>query len=348
MHVLSIIKKIFKACLAIVLILPVSSFAQQRPYYTQYILNNFIINPAVAGIDNYTDVKLSCRNQWVGLEGAPVTAYLTIQAPLQKSVYDEREDATSYGIDGENPLGKPYWFNYKAAPSHQGIGLTIISDETGPLTHFDAFASFSHHQPISAKTTLAMGLSAGLHQVSLDADKLNLYTSSDPAVNANGQLTQMKPDFAAGLLLYNKNYFIGLSVQQILSSQLSFSDNIIQSSSGKLVPHYFLDLGYRFYITNDVSFLPSAMVRYVSPLPFSIDLNGKIQYKQLLWLGATYRSEEGFAAMAGISIGNAVSIGYSYDKTMSDLNLVSNGTHEIVIGFLLGNHYGSTCPRNVW
>ncbi|MDE3125545.1 MAG: type IX secretion system membrane protein PorP/SprF, partial [Bacteroidota bacterium] len=27
--------------------------AQQRPYYTQYILNNFIINPAVAGIENY-------------------------------------------------------------------------------------------------------------------------------------------------------------------------------------------------------------------------------------------------------------------------------------------------------
>jgi hypothetical protein len=25
--------------------------AQQQPYYTQYILNNFILNPALAGIE---------------------------------------------------------------------------------------------------------------------------------------------------------------------------------------------------------------------------------------------------------------------------------------------------------
>jgi hypothetical protein len=31
--------------------------AQQRPHYTQYILNNFIVNPALAGIENYTDIK---------------------------------------------------------------------------------------------------------------------------------------------------------------------------------------------------------------------------------------------------------------------------------------------------
>ena len=46
--------------------------AQQRPYYTQYIMNNFMINPAVAGIENYWDVKASHRMQWVGLQDAPV------------------------------------------------------------------------------------------------------------------------------------------------------------------------------------------------------------------------------------------------------------------------------------
>ncbi|HEX4850124.1 MAG TPA: type IX secretion system membrane protein PorP/SprF, partial [Puia sp.] len=44
--------------------------AQQQPYYTQYILNNFILNPALAGIENYWDCKVSYRNQWVGLNGA--------------------------------------------------------------------------------------------------------------------------------------------------------------------------------------------------------------------------------------------------------------------------------------
>ena len=46
---------------------------QQRPHYTQYVINPFIINPAIAGIDNYADLKMSVRDQWSGLNGAPKT-----------------------------------------------------------------------------------------------------------------------------------------------------------------------------------------------------------------------------------------------------------------------------------
>ncbi len=62
----------------------VQVFGQQRPHYTQYILNNYILNPALSGIENYTDVKISSRDQWVGLNGAPKTTYFSIQAPIRK------------------------------------------------------------------------------------------------------------------------------------------------------------------------------------------------------------------------------------------------------------------------
>ena len=32
--------------------------AQQKPHYTQYILNQYILNPALTGIENYTDIKV--------------------------------------------------------------------------------------------------------------------------------------------------------------------------------------------------------------------------------------------------------------------------------------------------
>jgi len=88
-----------------------SASAQQRPHYTQYILNNYIINPAVAGIENYTDVKISHRQQWVGLDGAPVTTYITIHGPTKKSAYD-RESPTTFRASGQNPRGKDYWKEY--------------------------------------------------------------------------------------------------------------------------------------------------------------------------------------------------------------------------------------------
>jgi hypothetical protein len=40
---------------------------QQRPHYTQYIMNNYIVNPAIGGIENYIDAKMSLRNQWIGI-----------------------------------------------------------------------------------------------------------------------------------------------------------------------------------------------------------------------------------------------------------------------------------------
>ncbi len=58
------------------------AMAQQKPQYTQYVFNNLLLNPAVTGIENYTDVKAGYRSQWTGLSGAPVTTYLTVDAPI--------------------------------------------------------------------------------------------------------------------------------------------------------------------------------------------------------------------------------------------------------------------------
>jgi hypothetical protein len=69
-----------------VLIVQVTN-AQQRPHYTRYILNYYILNPAVSGIETIRDVKLSARDPWLGLNGAPETFYLTIQGPIGKKDY---------------------------------------------------------------------------------------------------------------------------------------------------------------------------------------------------------------------------------------------------------------------
>src|ERR1051325_5228707 len=87
--------------------------AQQKPHYTQYILNQYIVNPALTGIENYTDIKVSHRHQWVGVQDAPVTTYLTAHTPIGKEDY--RTTATSFDMDGENPRGQRYWEEYTAA-----------------------------------------------------------------------------------------------------------------------------------------------------------------------------------------------------------------------------------------
>lgn len=337
-----------KLLLVFIMLLSLGLYAQQRPYYTQYIMNSYIINPAVAGIENYWDVKASHRLQWVGLQDAPVTTYLTIQGPLKKSDY-ERESATSFHASGSNPRGEAYWRDYTSPDPHSGVGFTILNDKTGPLNRFAMYGSYAYHQPLSPTTTLSGGISLGMTNMSLDATKLNFGgTTVDPAVASSNVINRIKPDISAGLWLYGKNYFMGVAAQQIVPQNITFSDNNVALQNGKLLPHLFFSAGYRMQLSDDISFLPSMLMRYINPLPLGFDFNAKFQYQDLVWAGASYRHKDGFAAMVGLNINQNINIGYSYDVQTSTLNTVSKGTHEILIGFLLGNRYGDWCPRNLW
>jgi hypothetical protein len=73
-----------------------------------------------------------------------------------------------------------------------------------------------------------------------------------------------------------------------------------------------------------------------------------LQYRDLAWIGASFRLDDGFAGMMGVNVSNTFNVSYAYDYTTTRLNTVSKGTHEIVLGFLIGNKYGDWCPRNVW
>ena len=324
------------------------SFAQQKPHYTQYILNQYIINPALTGIENYTDVKMSHRHQWVGLQDAPVTTYLTVHTPLGKK--DFRTSATSYRVPGENPRGKSYWQDYTAAEPHHGVGLTVLNDRTGPLNRFSAYASYAYHLGISAKASLAAGFSAGISRLTLNTSKLYFGEQAqvDPAVYTSGEISNWKPDFNAGVWLYSANYFAGIAAQQIIPQKVDFGDNTVKVQNGKLVPHLFVTAGYRFLLGEDFNLVPSVLIKYVNPAPVQSDFNMKLQYLDVAWIGASYRLKDGFAGMVGVNISNTLNVGYSYDYSTSNLHTISKGTHEILVGFLLGNKYGDWCPRNVW
>jgi len=320
--------------------------AQQKPQYTQYMLNNYILNPALSGIESYTDIKLSHRHQWVGLDGAPITTYLTINAPIGKN--DNRETTSTVPKVGENPRGKSYWENYEAAKPHSGIGLTVIDDHTGPLNNFAAYVTYAYHIGISPKTNLAAGFGAGVTNLSLDRGKLFFETPVDPAVYNSGNINTIRPDFNAGIWLYSSDFYVGASAQQIIPQRVSFIDKEVVPYYGRMVPHIFATAGYRFLLNDDVNVIPSVMMKYVSPLPLQFDFNVKLMYQDFLWVGASMRTYDGFAAMIGVNASSMINIGYSYDLTTSRLNTVSSGSHEIIVGFLIGNKYGDWCPKRVW
>jgi type IX secretion system PorP/SprF family membrane protein len=331
----------------VLMVMGVMAAAQQRPHYTQYILNPYVLNPALTGIENYTDIKLSYRNQWVGFPGAPQTVYATIHTPIGKEDY--RTSATSFGVPGENPRGKQYWEEYTAAEAHHGVGASVVNYKTGYINRFYATASYAYHLGLTPKLNLSAGFAAGISGVNVDASKIQLANPVDPAIGGfTSELRKIKPELNAGVWLYSDKFFAGASVQQIIPQKINLVDDNLYKST--LVPHVFVTTGYRVLAGEDVNVMPSVMLRYIPSMPLYVDVNVKAQYQDRFWIGGNYRIKEGFAAMAGVNISNVVNVGYSYDVNNSKylLQYAQRGTHEIVIGFLLGNKYGDLCPRRVW
>ncbi len=319
-------------------------FAQQKPQYTQYILNNYVLNPAISGIENYIDFKGAYRKQWSGLENAPKTTYFTIHAPIGKK--DDRSNATSFDMIGGNPLGRSYLENYAAADPHHGVGLTFLDDKTGPITNTSVNLTYAYHLGISSKINMAVGVGLGANRTSLNTTDLKLETPNDPAI-ASGFINRINPDVNAGIWVYSGSYFAGASIQQVLQQTVSFSNNS-NYTQGKTVPHMFATAGYRFWATDDITIIPSIMLKNVKPAPLGIDFNTKIAFRDKIWIGATYRKDDSFSGMMGFSFGSLINVSYAYDLTTSALGNVSNGTHEIVLGLLLNNRYKITCPQNFW
>jgi len=323
----------------------VSAFSQQKPQYTQYIFNQYLLNPALSGIENYIDFKAGYRKQWAGISDAPQTTFVSANWALgDQQLWSNA--LTAFPEQTGNPMDRNYMQNYMSSPSHHGMGITAVLDKTGPLKRLDANLTYAYHLQLNSHLNLSAGVAAGVSSISLDINALTFDTPYDPALS-RALVNQVKPDLSVGLWLYGARLFAGISAQQILPQTLSFSgDN--QYNQGKEVPHFFATAGYKFFVDEEIAVIPSVMVKYVQPSPTSVDLNVKFAFKDKLWLGGSYRKDDSFSAMAGFNISKMVNLTYSYDFTTSELNQVSNGSHEIVLGLLLNNIYKVPSYIRMW
>lgn len=338
-----ILKKLYLIILLLVSVQLV--YAQQRPQYTQYVFNNYLLNPAVSGIENYTDVKLGYRSQWTGLEGAPVTSYFSINAPLGSNyLYGDASSLQAAG--GENPSSRLYTQYYRAAEPHHGIGFMVVSDKAGPITQTNVSASYAYHLGITDRLNVSVGASAGFNHIILNTSQITLENPTDPTIN-NLQNNQWRPDVALGVWAYSANYYFGVSAQQLLPQNFYLTTGATAMQS-KATPHLFVTGGYKVPLSDDVTLLPSALLKFISPAPVTFDINMKMSFRDRFWFGGSYRKDDSFAALAGFNLSSFINVGYSYDMTTSALRTVSNGSHEIVIGIMLNNRNKVTSPQHGW
>ena len=306
-----------KFLLLLLVSLPTVAIAQQQPHYTMYMANNFVLNPAVAGMEDYTVLKLSARSQWTGITDAPKTLYATLNTPWR-------------GRDGRK--------------GNLGVGGKVFVDQTGPILFSSAEFNGAYHLPLNETYRLSFGMGIGVNYRRVDFSKVQLEDPNDP-IYGTDDLRHATPTASAGLWLYTDDLYVGISALNLLG------DGFGSPPAGKLTMamerHYFATAGYRFQF-GDFYLTPSAVLKVVRPAPVAYDINLKGQVADVFWAGISWRHRDGIAAMAGFFISSALNVSYAYDFINSDLRQHSLGSHEIILGINFNNQKGPKCPTIVW
>jgi type IX secretion system PorP/SprF family membrane protein len=313
------------------------AWGQQRPQFSQYMLNNYLLNPAISGIEDYTDVKLGVRQQWVGLEGAPVTYYVSAHMPLNKLAGEVRNVGPRKGT---HTIKRN---RFVRDLPHHGVGVMALTDQTGPLRRSNFYLTYAYHLPVSRSVTVAMGANAGLLRFSFDPGRATYANPADPVITGD-YINRNYFDLGLGLWIYSENFFVGFSGAQLLRSDRDLNmrengvNNVMQN-------HYHATAGYKVRLSPEVALIPSVMVKMANPSPLSLDVNLQAIFVDRVWAGASYRSEDALVVMAGVNISHIMDASYAYDYNSSGLNTTNRGTHEIVLGFKLFNKSKVICPR---
>ena len=315
--------------------------AQQRPQYSQYMLNNFLLNPAVAGTTDHIDLRAGYRSQWMGFKDSQTGNSIAPQ---------------SFYLSAIGHLGAYHGPNKghhrNDSKRHHGIGLLAVNDVTGPTARTSVYGSYALNMKISQTFRLSVGAFLGFQQWRLDADKLIYRNPSETGVAspapAIGSSSKVVPDGSLGVWLYDKNLYVGASMHQIFQSKLAFNDYLGGVGQGQLSNHYFFTAGYKFQINKEFAVIPSTLIKMVSPSPLSFDINTKVRYRDMLWAGVSYRSDKSFVTLVGVVIKEMVEIGYSYDYTTSAIGKFDTGSHEIMVGVKIKPHGQVYSPSDFW
>ena len=190
--------------------------AQQLPQFTQYMINDYVFNPAIAGIESSYQMKSNIRNQWIGVNDAPRTTVL--------SVYGKYRD------------------------SNIGLGGVVFSDRVGPTNRNGMSLSYAYHFNLTKEMKMSLALAGGFTQLQLNPNHLH-FKDYEPQAQA-GTLSSAVPDATFAFHLYTNTWYVGASIPQLLNSKLGFFDDDYLETynlnpDGSLDRHYFAMLGCR-------------------------------------------------------------------------------------------------------
>jgi len=274
--------------------------AQEYPYFSNYLTNPYAYNPAAAGNSERRELNLTYRQQWLGIQDAPVTQAFNFQMPVGRRV---------------------------------SVGLNFYSDQTILLNTSAFMAAFAYTVPLGQDHFVKFGLSTGVGINNFDLAEVE--NPADPAIsNALDRSSFLTGQF--GAWYYLNDLKIGFSLPQLYrfqaidttsfqGTQINRFDNFIASASKRF------DVG-----VSDIHVEPYVVYRNTKMVPSSVEAGALFDYNNTFWLGGGYRQNYGINGFLGIQISKGIRIQYAYEQASGNQSVIGNASHEINLKITFG------------
>lgn len=273
-------------------------FAQQTPQSNVYSYNKYSINPAYAGASGCTEIFFSHLNQWVKVEGAPVTSLFSANTRIGKSL---------------------------------GVGGNVLIDKLGMLQQIAASGTISYGFTIAKQHNLRLGITGGYYQFRLNPTGSIAFDALDVIVNGGSQ-SSSSINSEVGFLYQFKGLELSMASKQVLQSFSNFGYTGLDGYG--LRRHMVGLVGYKFQLNEKLSLKPSVLYKGINNTN-QFDINADVNYKNFIQGGIGYRTQVGLIGRVGVNIQNLFFIGYAYEVPLQNIAKYSSGSHEIIIGLKL-------------
>jgi type IX secretion system PorP/SprF family membrane protein len=289
-----------------------SSEAQQQRVFTNFLMNDYYYNPAIAGSKDVHYANLGYRNQWTGFNEAPKTIYAN------------------------------YYGSFKNQMKH-GYGVSFHNTRSGLLSNTSFLVNYAYHVKLNDKIKLGMGVKTGFFQYNIKLYDAQVADAGDNILTGT-VLSTGALDLSSGLNLYSEKFFVMLSMNHILGDVITFTD-----FNDGLSQHYTAIAGYKWHVNKPkkapegeseetekkkkIELLPVVMVNYVAPIEPQASFMLKLTYDEKYWIGAMMRTQDAVGLTAGLKIKNRLNIGYAFDYSLGSIKAYNFGSHEIMLSF---------------
>lgn len=267
---------------------------QQEAHFTQFTDNQLFVNPAYAGSNGMLNATALHRQQWVGFAGSPKTSTFSFHTPL----------------------------TYESV----GLGMTMVSDQIGPLNQNMIYGDFSYSLKFTNQSRLSFGIKAGLNVISLNTSTLTTTEQNDPNLIKDVR-NQVNLNLGFGMYYRSKNWFFGASTPKIFEQSYDGTGVNLEKR------HFFINSGAVFTLTPSFKLRPVVQAKMTAGAPLSLDLSVAGIFQERYFIGAMYRLSAATGLYFQYQVAPTLRVGIATELGLTAIRKYNDGTYEIMLSY---------------